>query len=157
MRITLANIFFILLTLNYLHAQQKTQPAIFAMGEDEQLYEELKNEYAYSLLNACDENMEKAFINWIKMVKALEDYADSQSIDIKGVRAWMHVFFSENGQVDHIGFILKPDSRNIDQETFVVLLKEFAKNYTFPVKFKRKFSHYTGVTFPTFSEVEQKK
>lgn len=133
-------------------AQAPDMPRIFQMGENEDQYEALKEKYNYSLLDACNDDMESAFKGWIGMAKSLEEYAEEQNVDINGVRAWLHVFFSKDGKINNMGYLLKPDSRNIDKQEFTILLREFAKQYTFPITYKRNFYHYTGVTFPTFSE-----
>jgi hypothetical protein len=132
-----------------LHAQKNS---VFLMGENEKNYEKLKETYRHSLLEACNSDMEKAFNNWIEMATSLEAYAKQEGVDINGVKMWMHTFFSEDGSIDHIGFLLKPDSKNAEIKELKALLKEFAKNYTFPVQYDHKYYHYTGVTFPTYSQ-----
>lgn len=144
------------LSASLLYGQKSQKTSVFLMGENEKNYENLKEIYRYSLLEACDSDMEKAFKNWIGMVTALEAYAEEQGVDINGVKLWMHTFFSEDGSIDHIGFLLKPESKNTDIKDLKVLLKEFAKGYTFPIQYDHKYYHYTGVTFPTFSQPTNK-
>ncbi len=144
------------ISLSAAQGQKSQKVTVFIMGENEKNYEELKESYRYSLLEACNSNMEKAFDNWISMVTAIEAFAEQEKVDINGVKLWMHTFFSENGKIDHIGFLLKPQSKNTDINELKILLKEFAKNYTFPVQYEHKFYHYTGVTFPTFSQPSNK-
>jgi len=144
------------LSLTALQGQKSQKLSVFLMGENEKNYEKLKETYRYSLLEACNSDMEKAFEHWIKMVTALEDYAKQEGVDINGVKLWMHTFFAENGQIEHIGFLLKPESKNTDIDELKILLREFAKNYTFPVQYQHKYYHYTGVTFPTFSQPSNK-
>lgn len=140
-----------------LNAQQTDEPIIFLMGQDEKLYEELKGKYAFSLLDACNDDMQLAFKNWIEMAKEMENYAKEENVNINGIRAWIHVFFSEEGKINYLGFLLKPDSRNMDLQELKAFFKGFAKSYTFPIKYKKNYYHYTGVTFPTFSDPSQRR
>lgn len=139
-------------SVSALYGQKAQKTSVFLMGENEKNYESLKESYRHSLLEVCDSDMKKAFENWINFVTTLEDYAKQEGVDINGVKLWLHTFFSPEGNVDHIGFLLKPTSKNVDLKELKILLKEFAKNYTFPIKYDHKFYHYTGVTFPTFSQ-----
>jgi len=49
----------------------------------------------------------------------------------------------------HIGFYLKPNSKNLDRKEFAAFLKSFVNNYSFPHTFNEPFSHYGSAGFPT--------
>ncbi len=131
---------------------QTVVPRIFLLNEAEQAYEKLSTEYSQTLLEANGHQIEKALDSWVKMMQAIDAYAEQQNFDIKGVKLWMHVFWNPNGGIDHIGFMLRPESRYVNPTELKALLGSFARTYTLPVRGERRFSHYTGSTFPTLSE-----
>lgn len=134
-------------------AQIQQLPAVFLLGENEQPYEVATQTYSKTLLEVCNNDMKAAFDHWIVMMKEMEDFAQKIQFDIKGVKVWMHVFWNEQGRIDHIGYFLRPDSRNIKTNELSAFFKAFINQFdTFPLKADRKFSHYTGATFPTFVE-----
>lgn len=127
-------------------------PRVFQLGGNEQAYEELSKEYSQSLLEVCNNDMTTAFEKWLDMMGAIEDYAKKINFDIKGVKVRLHVFWSPDGTVDHIGYVFRTNSRNIRPEEFSAFLSSFTRQYTFPMKSQQKFSHYTIATFPLHSE-----
>lgn len=133
-------------------AQKTDLPKVFTLGENEQAYEKLTQDYGQSLLEACDLNIETAFQRWLEMMQEMEKYAAKINFDIKGAKLWMHVFWSESGKIDHIGYLLRSDSKNINQAELSAFLSSFMGRYTFPVSSGKKYNHYTGATFPTFIE-----
>lgn len=134
-------------------AQQPAQ--VFVLGEDEKNYIELNQKYTGSLLAACNFEMDKAFENWLGMMQVIETFSKGENIDLKGVSLWLHVFWNETGHIDHLGFVLRPNSKNIDMEELKSFFSKFIANYTFPVKSNQKFMHYTGATFPTFVQAKK--
>lgn len=134
-------------------AQIQQLPAVFLLGENEDSYEVATQTYSKTLLEVCSNDMKGAFDHWINMMKDMESFAERIKFDVKGVKVWMHVFWNEQGSIDHIGYFLRPDSRNIKTNELSAFFKAFMNQYeTFPLKSDRKFSHYTGATFPTFVE-----
>lgn len=131
---------------------QEAMPKVFLMGENEKGYEQLTQDYAQSLLEVCDNNMEMAFENWLEMVKEMEQYAQKIKFDLKGVKLRLHVFWSPEGKIDHMGYLLRSDSRNINTAELSAFLSSFINRYKFAKTSDKKFSHYTGATFPTFVE-----
>ncbi len=137
------------------HAQSQIQelPKVFLLGEHEKPYEVATQTYSKTLLEVCNDDMQVAFQHWIAMAKEMDDFAEKISFDVKGVKVWMHVFWNEQGGIDHIGYFLRPDSRNIKTNELSAFFMAFMGRYNaFPVKISQKFSHYTGATFPTFVE-----
>lgn len=127
-------------------------PRVFQLGTNEQAYDALAQEYAPSLLEVCNNDMKVAFDKWLDMMKSVEDYAKKINFDIKGVKVRLHVFWDEEGNIDHIGYVFRTNSRNIRPEEFGAFLSSFSRQYVFPVTSKQKFSHYTIATFPTYSQ-----
>lgn len=145
-----------LLTSTFLSAQTPVAnlplPRVFQLGGNEQAYETLSKEYGQSLLEVCNNDMKIAFEKWLEMMKALEDYAKKINFDIKGVKVRLHVFWNADGSIDHIGYVLRTNSRNIRSEEFSAFLSSFTRQYTFSLKSQQKFSHYTIATFPLHTE-----
>ncbi len=131
---------------------QEAMPKVFLMGENEKGYEKLTQDYSQSLLEVCDNNMETAFGKWLDMVKDMEQYAQKIRFDLKGVKLRLHVFWAPDGKVDHIGYLLRSDSRNINTAELSAFLSSFMNRYKLNQTSDKKFSHYTGATFPTFVE-----
>lgn len=139
-----------------LSAQESALPKVFILGEEEQVYEKLTRDYEETLLGACDGNMELAVEKWLGMMQEMESYAKKIRFELKGVKLWVHVFWNTDGTLEHIGFRLRPDSRNIRPEELGAFLSSFMNRYKFPVAHEKKYSHYVGVTFPTFLERVEK-
>ncbi len=135
-------------------AQDNTQalPKVFILGEEEKLYETLTKNYSETLLSACGGNMDLAVEKWLGMMQEMEAYAKKIRYELRGIKLWMHVFWDADGTIKHIGFRLRPDSRNVRQEELAAFLASFMGKYKFPVTYNNTYAHYVGVTFPTFVE-----
>ena len=131
-------------------AQEASLPRVFILGEDEKTYEELTQSYSQTLLEAADNDIKIAFNNWLDMMSEIDKYARKVKYDINGVKLWLHVFWGENGEIDHIGYLLRPESRHVKDVELRAFFSSFMRKYTFPQKSTKKFNHYTGATFPTF-------
>ena len=129
---------------------QSKMPTVFVLGENEKNYETLTQDYSQSLLEASNNDIRKAFNYWIDMVSAMDDYADKIRFDLKGVKVWLHVFWSPDGKIDYLGYILRPDSKNVNTAELSAFFSSFTRNYQLPLKSRKKFNHYTGASFPTF-------
>lgn len=142
------------LALNLLTAQtQQSQLAkVFVLGQAEERYEQLTSTYTQTLLGACQNNIQVAFDQWLVMMRAIDEHAGRVNFNLKGVKVWLHVFWAENGTIDHLGFLLRPDSRYVEEAELRAFFADFVSNYQFSIKSDRKYSHYTGATFPTLSE-----
>ena len=146
-----------LLHLGHSHAQSSPQgisgfvalPKVFTLGEYSSKYEELVPGYQ-SLLEACNNDMQVAHEKLYSMMKEMEAFAKIMEFDLDGVKAWMHLFFAADGTIQHIGFHLKPNSKNIDTKEVNKFLKNFSKQYKFPINSASPFSHYSTFSFPVF-------
>lgn len=139
-----------ILSFSTLKAQD--MPVVFELGTQEVAYEKLNEMYSQSLLEASNGDIKMAFDNWLHMMGEMEAYAKKIRFDIKGIKLWLHVFWNEDGRVAHIGYLLRPESRYIDAAEMGAFLKTFMDRYEFPQKSTEKFSHYTGASFPVYSE-----
>ena len=142
--ITLAFPFFLL-------AQSANMDKVFVLGEEEQLYEQLTSSYSQSLLEAASGDIEVAFDSWLNMQQSMDDYAEQIAYNLDGVKVWLHVFWSKEGKIDRLGFLLRPDSRLVDQSELKAFFAGFVGEYQLPLTSGMQFSHYTGAAFPTIS------
>ena len=152
MKVVLSLILGTTLFASTLLAQSEPMPEVFRLGEKEQGYEALNQSHSQTLLEVSNFDTQKAFTNWMDMMQAMEDYSKKIRFDIKGVKLWLHVFWNPDGSIGHIGYLLRPDSRNIDPLELAAFFKTFKGRYKLPVISSKKFSHYTGANFPIFSE-----
>jgi len=125
-------------------------PKAFVLAEFEEISEKYAPDYQH-LLDVCDGDIDAAFTKWLDMLAEMETASQKEQLDLGGVKMWMQVYFSKDGSIDHIGFFLKPNSKNIDQSELSVFLEKFARQYKFPIDAAEKFSHYTAVSFPVFA------
>ena len=124
-------------------------PSVFKLGEHSQQYEELLPGYQM-LIEACGNDMKSAHAKVYSMMKEMEAFAKVMDYDLDGVKAWLHFFFSEDGTIQHIGFHLKPNSKNVDTTELGIFLKNFSKQYKFPQQSEFQYSHYSSFSFPVF-------
>jgi hypothetical protein len=135
-----------------LQAQNSQLDKVFQLGTQEQRYEQLTSSHSQSLLEAANGDVTLAFESWLGMQEAMDAHADQVNFDLDGVKVWLHVFWNEQGQIDEVGYLLRPDSKLVDDAELRAFLADFVADYRFPVQSGQKFSHYTGATFPTVSQ-----
>ena len=135
-----------------LSAQSAELPEVFRLGQNEEGYEVAKQDYQQTLLEVSNYDTQVAFNHWMDMMQELQKHADKVNVDLKGVKVWLHAFWNTDGSVAHLGYLLRPDSRNVNELELAAVLKIFMKKYKFPVTSGKKFSHYTGANFPIYSE-----
>ena len=152
MKVALSLILGTTLFASTLLAQSQEMPVVFKLGDNEQGYEALKQANSQTLLEVSNYDTQKAFDTWMGMMREMEDYSKKIRFDIKGIKVWLHVFWNEDGSISHIGYLLRPDSRNIDALELAAFFKTFMGRYKLPVTSSKKFSHYTGANFPIYSE-----
>jgi len=131
--------------------EKKIYPAVFQIGELPSTFEELSDGYDKALIEVCEDDMRKAHRQWQGLLKAMEKYSVQKSFDLKGIKMWMKVFWSEDGSIEHIAFHLKPNSKNVDKKKLEVFLSNFMESYDVKVVTNQKesFSQYSTASFPT--------
>jgi hypothetical protein len=125
-------------------------PKVFIIGEYERQYEELMGEHSTLLLTACKDDMNVAFEKWQEMLIGMEEQAEMIGYDLKGIKLWLNIFWEGDGNIKHIAYHLKPNSRNVDTDKLSMFFINFINNYQFPLAVGKKFSHYGMASFPTF-------
>ena len=123
-------------------------PKVFLIGEYEERYGELYEEYHDILLSVCNDNMNLAFDRWMDMIGEMEAYAQSIDFDINGVKVWLKLFWDQDGTIDHLSFFLKPDSRNVDYAELSAFFSSFMNHYKLPLQAQVKFTHNGSAQFP---------
>jgi len=127
-------------------------PSVFMLGEKESEYEKLVENCNVPLFSISDDSMDKAYDSWLGMLYEIEQFAESDTFDIKGVKIWINVFWNGDGSIKHITYFPKPNSKNIDFEEMGLFLEKFIVQYRFKEKYDSCFSHYGSATFPTHAQ-----
>ncbi len=125
-------------------------PKVFSLSEDQSVLEQLSLLYTKGLIEVCNDDTDIAFTKWNHMMLALEQYADKQNVKIQGVKMWIKVYWAADGTVDHIGYTLKPNSRNVKIAEFNALLKTFLEGYKLQQTADSRFTNSGSVSFPIF-------
>ena len=126
-------------------------PKVFSLSEDQAILEQLSLLYTKGLIEVCNDDTDIAYTKWNSMMLALELYADKQNVNIKGVKMWIKVYWASDGTVEHIGYSLKPKSRNIKIAEFNALLKTFLEGFKLQQTADTKFTNSGSVSFPIFT------
>ena len=130
-------------------SQNSTLEKVFLLGGEEQKYEQLTSTYSQSLLEAASGDIQTALGQWLEMQLAMDRYAEQINFNLNGIKVYMHIFFAANGQIDQLGFLLRPDSRHVEVEELRAFFAQFIAQYQFPLQSARPYNHYTGAAFPT--------
>jgi len=142
-----------------LRAQSQELRKGFMLGKSktEKAYEQLSQEHARTLLTATDNDQKKALGQWFELLQEMEDYSESINFNLDGLKLLLHVFWNADGSIAHIGYFLQPESRNIKEENLSAFFSSFVRQYPpdTDLQSDKKFSHYTGVSFPTFNKRKQ--
>lgn len=128
-------------------------PKVFLIGENDENYADVTKNYQESLLTVSNDSMDVAYINWMWLMKDIEDYAKKANYDVNGLKIWLNVFWNKSGKIEVISYYPKPNCKNIEFEKFSLFLIEFMKNYKPRLKAKSNFSHYGSAKFPSYAEM----
>lgn len=124
-------------------------PTAFVIREDPTAFEALNEVYHTLLLTACENNMDKAYKEWQRVLFSLNIFAKQNDVDLQGVKMWIKIFWSKDGYVKHIAYDLKPQSKQIKKKELTKLIEEFILSYQEPVtSYDYQFSHYGSVAYP---------
>jgi hypothetical protein len=134
------------------HAQSPTLPKVYLIGEHEESYLGLSQQYPANFLAVFNNNIDLAYTTWSACLLDMEDLATRLNFDLKGVKLWMNLYFNADGTIAHMAFYPKPNSRNVPNEHLVAFFKTFVKDYELPVSALKGFQHSTSVSFPTIMQ-----
>lgn len=139
-------------TENSVHIDNTEEyPKAFEISQNSDAFEALSEEYSTSLLNVCKNDMDKAYDHWVNLSLAMEKYAEKKGFEIKGVKVWITVFWAEDGSINHIGYALKPRSRNVRTSVMTAFFKLFIRKHKPSLTSDKKFSHYGVMSFPVYA------
>lgn len=140
---------------SFVLAQNQQLPLVFILGQEEAAYEKLNEAHPRNLLVVSGNDTGKALNNWLEFIKTLQEHAENVKFDINGLKVFLHVFWNEDGSIRHIGYFVKPDSRNFKPDELRAFFGTFARAYKPVLSSDKKFSHYTSASFPTLIERKQ--
>ncbi len=147
--------FFVVFSLGISKAQvvSNNHPKVFLIGEHEELYNSFIGLYPASLLEISNDSMELAYVNWMYLLKDMEDHAQAINFDLNGLKIWINVFWNKDGNIDYITYYPRPNSRNMDFGKVTAFFVDFIRKYKPRLKGDRNFVHYGSGRFPSFSEM----
>ncbi|MDX1408678.1 MAG: hypothetical protein R3330_11110, partial [Saprospiraceae bacterium] len=126
------------------------------IGEKEETFAKLTVSHPEILLTVCGNDMDYAYEKWMIMLGAMEDYAEAVGYDIKGLKAYMYVFWNADGKIAHLSFFPKTSSSNIPIAELRSFFQGFVGTYQMQINAKAGFSHYGSAAFPTDARPEYK-
>jgi len=127
-------------------------PKVFLVGEQENEYADLIDQYSQSLIGISNDSIELAYINWMYLLYDMESYSHKIGFDLNGIKLWINVFWNKNGNIDYISYYPKPNSKNMEFNKLTAFLSEFIKNYKPRMKSNENFAHFGSAKFPSFAE-----
>lgn len=125
-------------------------PQVFLVGQYEDQYLLLSEQFPKPFLEVYNNDIDLAFKGWSELLMDMEDYAAELQFDMKGVKLWLNIWFNTDGTVAHLAYFPKPNSRNIPEEQLTAFFRTFVKQYHFKDKSAQGFQHSASASFPTF-------
>lgn len=125
-------------------------PVCFLIGEYEQAYDGLLEQYSKSLVSVCNDNNEKAFDLWSGVLYDIAEYGKNSDFDLNGLKIWINVFFNSTGNIDHIVYYPKPNSKNMDFNKLTSFFTSFCNSYKMKVILKEKCLLNATASFPLY-------
>ncbi len=138
------------------NAQSETQkkfPKVFLIGEYEEFYNSFVEQYPESLLKISNDSMELAYVNWMYLLKDMEEHSKKINFDLNGLKIWINVFWNKDGGIDYITYYPRPNSRNMDFDKLTAFFIDFIKKYNVRYKGDSNFVHYGSARFPSFADM----
>ena len=131
------------------HLSTSTVPTAFVIGQYPNTFETLNKKYSTLLLKACEDDINKAFATWKNLMSEIAIFATKNDVNVNGVKMWIKVFWSADGQIEHIAYNLKPESKNVDLTILTDMLEKFVlSNETKLEANESGFSHYGSISYP---------
>ena len=133
-------------SLTSVQAQEAT--VIYSLNDRPEEVQDVLDEEYEVLLKYYQGDMEKAMKDWYGFLTSLEKFAEAEAVNIDGVKVWLNVFSRPDGSLKAVGYHPKSGSKKMDWAVFEALLKEFSKQYQYPVEMKQPYSHYAAAMWP---------
>jgi hypothetical protein len=133
-------------------------PSVFIMGEYQNEYDKLISKNSEQLLSVCENSMNVAYNHWNKLMIDIEQYCDSRAFDIKGVKLWVNAFWNKDGELIHIVYHPKPNSKNIDYSKLSNIIADFIKEENPKcLAHTLAYTHYGSASFPVYARLVGEK
>lgn len=143
-----------LIPMGIIYAQNSDHNVnVYLIGENDQEYSALLNNYPASLLTVSNDSIDKAYENWMYLMKDIETFAKKTNFDLNGIKIWLNVFWNKNGYIEMITYYPKPNSKNMDFGLLTKFFLNFAKNYSPRLSYKQNFNHFGSCKFPSYADI----
>jgi hypothetical protein len=136
------------LSLTTLSAQTDTVKIVYPLGEGAEI-DYLMARYPTTVQQIVKNDPAKTKAHWKEFGLALEKFFDEIEFDVKGVKLMMHVCWSKEGKLLHIGFMFKDTSRNMKEADFKIAISQFIDKYKSTLSYNEPFTYYGSLNFPT--------
>jgi hypothetical protein len=141
--------FFLTSSLITLSAQSTdTVKIVYPLGEGAEI-DYLMARYPTTVQQIVKNDPAKTKAHWKEFGLALEKFFDDIEFDVKGVKLMMHVCWSKEGKLLHIGFMFKDNSRNMKEDDFKIAISQFVDKYKSTLSYKEPFTYYGSLNFPS--------
>jgi hypothetical protein len=134
---------------DYFCAPDTTIPRVFIKGQNEKLEEILNQHFPKQLLYAYKDDSQNAFAAWARMVWEMQKFGEDKGFDVKGLKAFATFYYDRKGNIRHIAYSLKGNSRYFKSEDLDRFFKLFMNYYKLPdIKSKYNFQHEFTLSLP---------
>jgi len=123
-------------------------PSVFMIGEYQDRYSSLEQNYKTTLLDLKNEDLSLAYSEWVSVLDAMQSFAQTIDFKLDGVKLWMHIYWKADGHIDHIAYFPKPQSRTVNEESMQAFLKLFIDQYADLDPSTENYNHYGSASFP---------
>lgn len=127
-------------------------PECFLIGEYELAYDLLLEEYNKALVTVCNNDNDKAYAIWSVILNDLVEYSKTEGTDLNGLKLWLNLFFNNQGEIKHIVYYPKPNSKNMDFDKLTAFFSGFCKIYKMKESLPSKCMLSATASFPLFNK-----
>ncbi len=127
-------------------------PQCFLIGEYELAYDQLLEDYNKALISVCNSDNDKAFDIWSAILNDIVEYSKTEGLDLNGLKLWINLFFNNQGEIKHITYYPKPNSKNMDFDRLTSFFANFCKSYKMKESLSAKCMLSTTASFPLFNK-----
>ena len=123
----------------------------FQIGENQDQFLLLAQNHPSTLLDVYDNSMTNSYKAFTDVMKSLEKYADNKGLDLKGLKLWVNVYWDKSGEITHITYYPKPNSKNLDYKQVTKLFDEFIADAPLSKTYHENYIHNGSIAFPVFN------
>ena len=128
-----------------------TLAAVFHIGDHTEAFEQLFLQYTH-LANQLNQDHERAYAYWTDMLQKMDMYSEEVGVSLDGLQLLLYAFWAPNGQLEHLAYFLKPNSKFVDELTLNHFFFFFMKTYRLPVTLEKPTYLFTHAAFPTVAK-----